>query len=268
MKKIFMPLAIAAVTAAVCGCRPNGGTTAGNEIAVDSTVIDTVMRLAPEDSLSPTCNFHLNFKYVAGNGAVAKLINDTLVYNMFERYGMTPEAAADSFAAFYLSEYRSNLITYYNEDKKNGDVSSNPSYTYQCQVETCIPATVDSIWGYQLESILYEGGAHGSHTITYLNFSRKTGQLITLDEVFVPGYKTQLNDILLKALMDKVNVKNIDELHNASYLTWTDMYASNNFLLGKDGMRFFYNEYEIAPYSNGSTELVIPYAKLKELLKP
>ena len=125
----------------------------------------------------------------------------------------------------------------------------------------------DSLQGYQLELICYEGGAHGSHTISYMNFVPSTGQLLTLDDMFAPGYQEPLTHILLTALEEKLGVKTLDELHENGFLTWTEMYPSKNFLLAPEGIRFYYNAYEIAPYAAGPTELTIPYEAVKDLEK-
>ena len=85
--------------------------------------------------------------------------------------------------------------------------------------------------------------------------------------MFAPGYVEPLAQVLLVALQDKLQMKSLDELHDNGFLTWTDMYPTPNFLLGPDGVRFYYNAYEIAPYACGPTELVVSYGALKDLLK-
>jgi len=41
-----------------------------------------------------------------------------------------------------------------------------------------------------------------------------------------------------------------------------------NFAITKEGLKFLYNPYEIAPYALGQQEIIIPYAALGELIKP
>ena len=83
----------------------------------------------------------------------------------------------------------------------------------------------------------------------------------------VPGYKVKLNELLQKALMDKADCKDINELHDKGYLFSMEMYPSSNFILGKDGITFIYNPYEIAPYALGRIELTISNATLEPLFK-
>ena len=46
-----------------------------------------------------------------------------------------------------------------------------------------------------------------------------------------------------------------------------EMFPSENFILGNETITFVYNPYEIAPYAVGSTELIIPFGDIKDLLK-
>ena len=59
----------------------------------------------------------------------------------------------------------------------------------------------------------------------------------------------------------------LEELEDKAYLQDTEMYPSENFRLGKDSIYFFYNVYEIAPYSTGATEIALSYDVLQGLLK-
>ena len=51
------------------------------------------------------------------------------------------------------------------------------------------------------------------------------------------------------------------------YLVMNDMYVTENFELGKDTIRFHYNQYDIAPYALGSSDLTFTYEELKDLIK-
>lgn len=237
----------------------------------DSVVVDKNERLVPGDTLSPACTLHVNLKYATPEDSVTRLINESIVRMALDKEGtddyamLEPQVAVDSFVTSYIRDYRTDLTPYYKEELQKGNVGS--WYNYQYELNTSTVPSKDGVWGYQLELITYEGGAHGSHTITYMNFDKTTGRQLTLDDVFAPGYVEPLTQVLLVALQDKLQMKSLDELHDNGFLTWTDMYPTPNFLLGPDGVRFYYNAYEIAPYACGPTELVVSYEALKDLLK-
>ena len=100
-----------------------------------------------------------------------------------------------------------------------------------------------------------------------MNFDNATGRLLTLDDVFVPGYQQQLSERLLQALIEKTESEDLADLKDKGYLYATDMFASENFALGDDAITFVYNPYEIAPYAFGLIELEIDNDDLKELWK-
>ncbi len=264
-----IPCAMSVITAATVitltmnGCQQQK--TSGSSTRFDSIVINIPQKLIENDSLSPQCDFRINLKYAVPDDSINRIINNAIVYAAFEYENLTPQVAVDSFKNSYLNHYKEDIMPFYQEDVKKENVSAWYDYEYTLNSKQ-IPA-LDSIWGYQLELISYEGGAHGNHAISYMNFSKVTGKQLQLEDVFVENYKEPLTVILLDALKDHLQVESIDELHKEGYLNWTDMYPSRNFLLSPDGVKFYYNAYEIAPYSAGPTELTIPYESLKSILK-
>jgi hypothetical protein len=102
---------------------------------------------------------------------------------------------------------------------------------------------------------VYQGGAHGGYECYYLNFSLNDGHLITLGEVYDGDPCPAMREKLLRdngcrtdeELMDKTQI-----------LTLGQLYATDNFLIEGDSLLFHFNPYEIAPYSAGAIEVVIP----------
>ena len=54
----------------------------------------------------------------------------------------------------------------------------------------------------------------------------------------------------------------------SSEFCWiSSLYIPENFLLEKEGVMFYYNRYEIAPYSAGDFSLTVPYEQINAYLK-
>ena len=100
-----------------------------------------------------------------------------------------------------------------------------------------------------------------------MNFDNKTGKLLTLRDVFVPGFEQRLNELLLNALVEKADAKDESDLRDRGYLYAMDMFAPENFVLGKKSVTFVYNHYEIASYDKGIIELELSYDDLEELIE-
>lgn len=64
-----------------------------------------------------------------------------------------------------------------------------------------------------------------------------------------------------------MNCTTVEQLmEETALLTLSDMYVSNDFHLGKDGITFRYGQYSIGPYSAGITEITLSYASLKNYM--
>lgn len=100
-----------------------------------------------------------------------------------------------------------------------------------------------------------------------MNFEEKTGRLLSLADIFVDGYESQLKALLLDALKEKTGLTTNQALHNQGYLRSMEIYVPENFILSDTAITFVYNPDEIAPYSLGSIELTIGMPALEKLLK-
>ncbi len=80
------------------------------------------------------------------------------------------------------------------------------------------------------------------------------------------GAEKRLAEILQDKLEAAVGAADLNELKDKGYLNVTDMYAPQNFILGKSEITFIYNIYEIAPYEQGITKLSVSYSDLEDLL--
>ena len=57
------------------------------------------------------------------------------------------------------------------------------------------------------------------------------------------------------------------QLKKLGYLSTTSIYPPDNFLLKEEGILYYYNVYEIAPYALGATQLTISYSDLDDILR-
>lgn len=115
----------------------------------------------------------------------------------------------------------------------------------------------------------YRGGEHANSAVLFTSFNAKTGTAITLTDVLVPGYRSRLTRIAEQEFRALKGIAPGTPLRDAGYTFKNDTFALNdNFWLGAKGVTFFYNDYEIAPYGKGATEVFVPYAEIRGLIKP
>jgi len=113
------------------------------------------------------------------------------------------------------------------------------------------------------------GGAHPNSNYFFTVYDLATGGKLKAKDVFVEEYKEKLTAIAEKKFREIRGLKGNDSLNSAGFQFPGGKFALNdNFGFLKEGIVFFYNPYEIAPYAAGETNLIIPYNEVKDLILP
>lgn len=112
------------------------------------------------------------------------------------------------------------------------------------------------------------GEPHGTYTSNFYNFNLKNGELLNLEDVLNKGFEAELTKIAEQSLRQSYGVKPEQSLSEFGFtLPQGKFYLSKNFYLNKDGIGFFYNHYEIAPYAVGTQDIFIPFSKIKNWIR-
>ncbi|GAA4890239.1 hypothetical protein GCM10023311_13040 [Flaviramulus aquimarinus] len=101
------------------------------------------------------------------------------------------------------------------------------------------------------------GGAHGNLNISFLNFNAETGHVIPNSKLFhdVKAFKKTAKPYFDKTVADKDITLNTNSFDLPSNIAYTE-----------DGIVLLYNTNEIAPYSTGIIEFIVPYDKANPYL--
>jgi len=112
----------------------------------------------------------------------------------------------------------------------------------------------------------YTGGAHGNGYTGYTMIDRKTGRTLSLSD-----FVSDMNTFALIAEREFRKDNEIGTNENLLDLGfWFEegkFQCNENFYFENDEMVFFYNNYEIAPYSAGQITFSISMVDLKDLLR-
>lgn len=114
----------------------------------------------------------------------------------------------------------------------------------------------------------YTGGAHGSHNIIYINFDPVQNKPLTLDSLIENGTSAKLTALGEQIFRKDEKLSATEQLAEKYFFENGKFVLPLNFYIGKNGLVFLYNAYEIKPYAAGTTELVIPFEQLQGILKP
>ncbi len=237
-------------------------------MAFDNFHMEGTLRLFKEHEM-PSANMKIdaNFPQNFENQAVLKKIQDAMIEKLEPVGGRVDIAGA-------MRQSIKNYLEAYKKDMENAtieDAVGDMSYQYSYNAEKSIKVAFNDhyvlsllVWNYE-----FTGGAHGNTNAEYLVFDLKTGNLVTTKDLFQANANVRTK---LEALINEQFRKD-QNIPAKTSLTEFGMSADKipipeNFFVTQEGIVFFYNVYEIAAYAMGQFEVMIPFAKLKPLLKP
>lgn len=112
------------------------------------------------------------------------------------------------------------------------------------------------------------GAAHGISATQFLNWDNKTGKVLGLSNVLVPGQADAYAAALQQAHSAWAAQHPDAQNDPATFARLWPFQPSNNFAITDVGLVVKYDSYQIAPYSSGQPELLIPYSALEGILRP
>lgn len=266
MKKCgnYLLIIITALLIAACNADTSDSGRSTNDKFVAKN-FNSICLLDSTEKLSPKFTIEISIKSMVSDDKTREAkVNNAIVNSIYGFTGNSIEAATDSFVSIAQKEYYDLRPEYFNEKEIN---PSAEWFNYMYKVSTDVEYGRNNVIIYKSECHYYTGGAHPNTMVTYLNFDPISGEEITLTDIFKDGYEEYLCNRLTDALADKIGANSRKEILEKGYLNFNDIYPSENFMLQKDSIQFFYNRYDIAPYALGTTTLGFTYEELSNIMK-
>ncbi len=203
------------------------------------------------------------------NEKVLDSIRTEIIRNLFgDGYlRISPDSVVRKFAADLVTEYKLSNEQLLDQT----DSTSFYSFNNEHILEGFSLLNDGSLYSYGMNRYVFMGGAHGLSTSNYLNFNVKNGRKITETDLFINDYFTKLSELIKVRIVEQ----SFEDKSNEPILSlkdtdfWEDAIKPNgNFYITDESINYVYNPYEIAPYYMGQTEVVLPFYRLIEILKP
>lgn len=114
---------------------------------------------------------------------------------------------------------------------------------------------------------VYTGGAHGGTSSATVNYDLKNNRKLELADVFEPNsnYLKVLSDYSIADLKTRLKDMSDDEWINRGAAADAENYASWN--LTKKGVMITFDQYQVAAYAAGPQTVIVPFEKLKNILR-
>lgn len=136
--------------------------------------------------------------------------------------------------------------------------NAKPFNHYQAVLNYIVTYNQACHLSFYFDEYFFTGGAHGSTLRRSNTYNLKNGNKVTLASVFNnKNYK----DIIISEIITQADANwQTEQIYFENYEQLIkDNFNKRNFYLTKDGIVIYFNQYEIAPYSTGIVEFVLPY---------
>ena len=160
-----------------------------------------------------------------------------------------------------IKKYVDSLLDEFMEYGKS-TIQPNFTYTLDMYYEKY---SYQFYLSYVFFTSVYTGGAHPNNTIHTITYNKEKNQIITISNL------AKDNADLLKILSEESRaiLKKYPSFQTSYFqkdmlMEGTEPRLENfrNFAFSKEGLIIFFEQYQVAPYSDGSFRVVIPYQKL------
>jgi hypothetical protein len=133
------------------------------------------------------------------------------------------------------------------------------SFDYEAQVVL----NNDSLFTFKQFFYDYSGGAHGNGGEKYNNLDAKTGDRLSLADLFNEDEIEALTIMGEKAFREEQEIPNDKTLNEWGYEFEDGFYLTSNFLINDSNIVFYYAPYEIACYAMGPSSFELPIEAIK-----
>lgn len=219
---------------------------------------------ARDDKIEPQATVYYQFLHLPEHGVdkdLVAFVNKSILNNLGadSMHVATIEAYTRKAIEAYRKWYRETLA-----DLPDSELSEGFNNYYSSQDMSVLMN--DNDWlVFEIGNSEYMGGAHGMYNASYLNVDVKSRRIWRLEDILTVD-SIKLQRILEAEARRYYNMSANTKLEE-NYLVDRIM-PNGNVYITATGLMFVYNQYEIASYAQGVIPLFVPYARIKDLLKP
>lgn len=259
--------ALLAVGLLTYACKEKPKTEADALTLHSSSLTDEAQLKTSADKLSLSLSVSIDYPAAFPNPDVLNNVRRTMLQDYFHETDsvfQTPKAVLDAYVEDYKKFFYESESTYADIEDEEGMYRSDPWYIHQ---KTIIRYNKDYLFSYTVSTDRYSGGAHGEKRYVNTVISLKTGKKITEDDLFTEKAKAFVVTMIVDKIMKQNKLNSVDELIEIGFMDLSDL-SLKNFYLTDKGLTYTYNEYEIAGYAVGTTEVFLDFNSLSSYLKP
>ncbi|WP_258105549.1 DUF3298 and DUF4163 domain-containing protein [Marinoscillum sp. MHG1-6] len=154
------------------------------------------------------------------------------------------------------------FIKSYEEFKQAFPESQTP---WTVDISAKVSYQTPELTSFRINSESYTGGAHSYDKVSFLNFDEKGRLVESISNLF--NDLSRLMVIAEKEFRKSKGLESSQQLSDGGYNFENDKFSlPETFGFSDKGLILYFNSYEIAAYSEGPTELLIPFETIEGLM--
>lgn len=243
-----------------------------NKITFDTISINESYHLFDNDK-KPSCEINIEFVYPKEykDQKILKSIQSIFYNSLFGETAANHSAneIIREHIKGYIAEYK-NLEEDYPSIRESLDLKEGEepySLSYMENLSTQINFNEKDILVFSSTHWEYTGGAHGYGAQQSYIIDLSSGNLVKEDNIYEKDKKDEITRLIINQLMEDYEVTTIQGLGEAGFFSPEEIAPNSNLLADNQGITYRYNQYEIAPYSMGVIEVLIPYEKIGKYIR-
>jgi hypothetical protein len=273
LKRILCWLpAILLVGMITVACKEKPKTEADALILSSSTLTDNAQLKNSPAQLGLSLTLSIDYPADYPNAEVLKNVRREMLKDYFSEPEQpdsvfeTPRAVLESYSNDYKQFFNESESTYADVEDEESMYSSDPWYN---NLKTTIRFNDQYLFSYTVSIDRYSGGAHGEKRYINSVVDLKNGKKITEDDLFTEKAKSIIVTMITDKIMKQNKLNSIEALADIGYFDLNEeLNLNTNFYVTEKGLTYTFNEYEIAGYAVGTTEVFLDFSILSDYLKP
>ncbi len=227
-----------------------------------------------------TSEFYANQQMIDFSGdtkLISKSFSETNKQKLFEITAEYPQLTSDNSAVAAkvnetvknavmkdVNQFRSDMLAMTAEDLKFMKQLGVNNYL---ELDYAIEFANDNVISISFSESTFSGGAHPNHNSFTINYDLKNNKEIKLAELFKPNsnYLKTISDYCIQSLKVKLEEMSDDDQIKEGAGALVKNFKSWN--ITQKGILINFDPYQVAAYAAGPQEVLIPYGKLKSVLR-
>ena len=126
----------------------------------------------------------------------------------------------------------------------------------------------NGLFGLQSNHYSFTGGAHGNTYLSNQTYRLEDQSILTIDSLLLPAEKTRFIAFCESRFRNDREITTAENLGSHGFWFKGDtFYLPHNYSYSATGLRLYYNNYEIAPYTYGVIEIALSNAEIAPFIK-